>query len=217
MDSRRSASAIMPDMPAFPLNADNEAKPERLLEPSAAPIRASTRGPIALILTVVGVLSRLLPHPPNFAPVDSVSLFAGARLSAWQAYLVPLAIMTITDPILALYYGVHPFTRWQLFTYSSLLICVWIGRRVRSTQSYWRIGTAAVACSVVFFAITNFGVWATSSQFSATSAGLFQCYVFALPFYKWTLASDLFYTAVLFSLHAWLSRLAAARRLPITA
>ena len=197
-------------MPAFPFRAKNALERERSLETPA-------RGPIALILTVLGVLSRLLPHPPNFAPVDSASLFAGARLSAWQAYLVPLAIMTITDPILALYYGVHPFTRWQLFTYSSLLICVWIGRQVRATRSFWRIGTAAVACGIVFFVITNFGVWATSTQFAATPAGLLQCYIFALPFYKWTLAGDLVYTAALFGLHAWLSRLAAARHQPIAA
>ncbi len=197
-------------MPASPLNATGALGRERSLETPA-------RGPIALILTIVGVLARLLPHPPNFAPVDSVSLFAGARLSAWQAYLVPLAIMTITDPILALYYGVHPFGRWQLFTYSSFLICVWIGRRVRAARSYWSVGAAAVACGMVFFLVTNFGVWATSSQFAATPSGLLQCYLFALPFYKWTLASDLFYTAVLFSLHAWLSRLEAARRQPVAA
>ncbi len=197
-------------MPVSPFRAKNPSDRERSPD-------APARGPVAVILTVLGVLSRLLPHPPNFAPVDSASLFAGARLPAWQAYLVPLAIMTITDPILALYYGVHPFTRWQLFTYSSLLICVWIGRQVRSTRSYWRIGSAAVACSIVFFVITNFGAWVTLNQFAATPAGLLQCYIFALPFYKWTLAGDLLYTAAIFGLHAWLSRLAAARRQPIAA
>ena len=57
--------------------------------------------PVALSLTVLGAIVRLLPHPPNFAPVGATSLFAGARLPVWQAYLVPLALMAITDPIVA--------------------------------------------------------------------------------------------------------------------
>jgi hypothetical protein len=36
-----------------------------------------------------------------------MSLFAGARLPVWQACLVPLALMAITDPILNLFYGHH--------------------------------------------------------------------------------------------------------------
>lgn len=62
--------------------------------------------PIALSLIVVGAITRLLPHPGNFAPVGSTSLFAGARLRGWQAYLVPLILMAVTDPIRATFYGV---------------------------------------------------------------------------------------------------------------
>jgi Family of unknown function (DUF6580) len=91
--------------------------------------------PLALSLTVLGAIARLLPHPPNFAPVGGMSLFAGARLPVWQAYLVPLALMAITDPILNAFYGFHAFTVFQLFTYASFMIAVWIGRRLRSTES----------------------------------------------------------------------------------
>ena len=80
--------------------------------------------PLALSLTVLGAVARLLPHPPNFAPVGATSLFAGARLPGWQAYLVPLALMAITDPIKAAFYGVTPFTRYSLFIYGSFLISV---------------------------------------------------------------------------------------------
>ena len=56
-----------------------------------------------------------LPHPPNFAPVGATSLFAGARLPVWQAYLVPLALMAITDPIVASFYGVAAFQQIPVF------------------------------------------------------------------------------------------------------
>ena len=71
--------------------------------------------PVALSLTVLGAVARLLPHPPNFAPVGATSLFAGARLPRWQAYLVPMVLMAITDPILASFYGVQPYTKYSLF------------------------------------------------------------------------------------------------------
>src|SRR5580704_9726098 len=95
--------------------------------------------PVAVSLTVLGAVARLLPHPPNFAPVGATSLFAGARLPRWQAYLIPLALMAVTDPILSLLYGFKPYTKYLIFTYVSFLISVWLGRRLRNTESISRI------------------------------------------------------------------------------
>ncbi|HYL37079.1 MAG TPA: DUF6580 family putative transport protein [Bryobacteraceae bacterium] len=168
--------------------------------------------PVALSLTVLGALARLLPHPPNFAPVGGVSLFAGARLPAWQAYLVPLALMVITDPIYGAFYGVPAYSRMQLFTYGSFLIAVWLGRSLRGAVNIPRIAALSVINSIQFFVITNFGTWLGSSHTYAHSvAGLTACYIAAIPFFGWTLASDAFYTAALFGLYAWLTRNAAAR------
>jgi hypothetical protein len=173
--------------------------------------------PVALSLTTLGAIARLLPHPPNFAPVGAMSLFAGARLPGWQAYLVPLALMAITDPILASYYGVHAFGTGQLFTYSSFLISVWLGRRLRETENVRRIAAFTLVSSSQFFLITNFGSWLSDHHYARTAAGLASCYVAAIPFFGWTLASDLAYTAILFGLHAWLTRTVAARERVATA
>ena len=88
--------------------------------------------PVALSLTVLGAVARLLPHPPNFAPVGATSLFAGARLPRWQAYLVPLVALAVTDPILSPLYGFQPYSKYLLFSYLSVLISVWLGRRLRT-------------------------------------------------------------------------------------
>src|ERR1700749_741912 len=95
--------------------------------------------PAAVSLTVLGAVARLLPHPPNFAPVGATSLFAGARLPRWQAYLVPLALMAVTDPILSPLYVFHPYSRYLIFSYLSFLISVWLGRRLRNTENISRI------------------------------------------------------------------------------
>jgi hypothetical protein len=174
--------------------------------------------PAALSLTVLGAIARLLPHPPNFAPVGATSLFAGARLPSWQAYLVPLALMAITDPILAAFYGVPAFTKYQIFIYASFLISVWLGRRLRNTESISRIAAVTVLNSIQFFLITNFGSWLWFQAYPRTAAGLASCYVASIPFFGWTLASDVLYTAVLFGLYAWLSRtVATSERTAVTA
>jgi uncharacterized protein DUF6580 len=162
--------------------------------------------PVALTLTVLGALSRLIPHPPNFAAVGATSLFAGARLPGWQAYLVPLALMAITDPILDAFYGVALLSVRHLFIYASFLIGVWMGRRLRGTEKFYMIAGFSLLNSTQFYLISNFPSWMWSSRYEHTAAGLAACYAAAIPFFGWTIASDLLYTGVLFGLHAWLSR-----------
>ena len=105
--------------------------------------------PYALALAVLSALARLLPHPPNFTPVGGASLFAGARLPGWLAYLLPIAVMAVTDPLRGGYTSATPFV------YAALLINVLIGRSLRRTNSPIRIGGAAFLCSVVFLLVSN--------------------------------------------------------------
>ena len=113
-------------------------------------MQKETARPLAIGLTVLGALARLLPHPPNFAPVGSLSLYAGGRLRGWQAYLLPLVLMAATDPLVGGYSFATPFI------YFSFLINVWIGSRLRSTESPLRIGAAVGVASLQFFLISNF-------------------------------------------------------------
>jgi len=161
--------------------------------------------PLAMGLIVLGALVRVT-QALNFAPVGALSLFAGARLRGWQAYALPIALMAITDPILGGYSFATPFV------YASFLISVWIGSKLRSTESPLWIGAGALVGSVQFFLITNFASWLGFPQTYARSfSGLIHSFVAGVPFYGRTLASDLFYAGVLFGLHAWLSRTVAQR------
>src|ERR1035438_10223130 len=161
----------------------------------------STR-PLATGLTILGGLARLAQNL-NFAPVGALSLFAGARLRGWRAYLLPIALMAVTDPFRGGYSFATPFI------YASFLINVWIGSRLRGTESPKWIGGAALIGSVQFFLLSNFGTWlAPGFAYSHTPGGLIACYIAAIPFFRNTLLSDLLFTAVLFGLHALLSRTA---------
>ena len=96
--------------------------------------------------------------------MGATSLFAGARLPGWQAYLVPLVLMAITDPIRATFYGVQWYTKYQLFIYGSFLIGVWLGRWLRATESMPRIAAVTVLNSTQFFPLTDFAAWSPVSK-----------------------------------------------------
>jgi hypothetical protein len=172
--------------------------------------RKTNLRPYALALAILAGLARVLPHPPNFTPVGGSSLFAGARVNGWYAFLLPLAVMAVTDPLVGGYSFATPFI------YASFLVNVLIGRSLRKTNSPLRIGGAAFACSLQFFIVSNFPSFLQA--YPHTRAGLETCYVGALPFFGRTLAGDLMYTAIVFGLHFAMTRtIARDERVPAMA
>ena len=148
---------------------------------------------IALLSAIlVAAVLRLVPHPPNFTPIGAMALFSGAYLGRrWLAFTAPLGAMLISDAVLGFYSGF-----WV--TYLAIGLVVLIGWLALSRVSPLRVGLAAVASSVTFFVVSNFGTWALGGMYPHTSAGLAACYVAAIPFFQNTLAGDLFYATMLF-------------------
>lgn len=135
---------------------------------------------------------RLVPHPPNFSPIDAMALFSGAYLARRSlAFAAPLAALLVSDLVLGFYPGI-------LFQYVAVALVVGLGMLALSRVSVLRIAGAAVAASVLFFIVSNFGVWAVSGMYPHTAAGLGACFVAAIPFFQNTVAGDLFYSTLLF-------------------
>jgi hypothetical protein len=164
--------------------------------------------PVALSLTVAAALLRLVPHPPNFAPIGGLALFGGARLKGWQSFLIPILAMVVTDPILSQLSGFPAYSAMTPVIYACFVVNVLLGRIfLTTTVSPIRIGSIVLIASTQFFLITNFFVWLGSHGFYAHNvAGLTTCYVAALPFFGRTILADLFYSGILFSAHYALSR-----------
>lgn len=178
--------------------------------------------PMACGLALTAGLVRLLTHGFNLTPVGALGLFGGARLRSWQAFALPIAVMVVTDCCLWAMTGFNPlyapFHSSRPIVYGSFLLYVLIGRLLAATESPWRIGLASLLGSLQFFFVTNLGTWATENLYPRTLEGLLACFVAGLPFYKYTLLGDLGYAAVLFGLHAVLSRTAfPAERVPVLA
>ena len=178
--------------------------------------------PLTFGLTVLSALGRLVPHAPNVTPVGGSCLFAGSRIAGLWAYLLPLAVMVATDPIVGRAGGAHSgYTPISPLIYAAFMINVWIGRRMVRTVTPTRVGAAAFLCSTQFFLLTNFGYWIEGVSLhypgvTASFSGLMTAYVDALPFWGRTLAGDLLYSAAIFGLYELLVRRTATSK-PVAA
>lgn len=164
--------------------------------------RIAPRTALVVLLIVLAALSRLLPHPPNFTPVEAMGLFAGAWLADRRlAFLVPLLAMALADLFLGLHSGMPVI-------YALIAFNVWLGLRLGPAPSAARIGGYGLFAATVFFVVSNFAVWAMGAghYYSQDLAGLLLCYTLALPFFGYTLAGMAVYCLLLFGGMALLQR-----------
>jgi len=146
----------------------------------------------AFSLILLAALSRLLPHAPNVAPITALALFSGVYLETKYAFTVPLAAMFISDLFLGFYSGME-------WVYGSFLCIGFIGLWLRNHRGTGTTLGASVAGSILFFVVTNFGVWVSSQvTYTHTLSGLMECYAAGIPFFRNTLIGDLVYVGAMF-------------------
>jgi hypothetical protein len=169
---------------------------------------ADLRTDLLLVVFLVGldVAARLLPHMPNLTPVAASALFAGTVLHRRAlAPLVPLLALLISDSVLG-------FDGWRitLLTYAASTVPAFLPMLWQRLRAPGMFAPVMVACSLIFFVVTNFGVWAFSAMYPPTLDGLLACYIAALPFLQHTIVGDLLWAVALFG-GAWLVRKITAR------
>ena len=189
-------------VPASPASSGPESNARTLLSP----------GPLLLAAMIaLAALSRLLPHPPNFSPVEAMALFGGAYFAsrAW-ALVVPLVAMALSDIALGLMFGgsymsyVASIGFWSV--YACIALSAVIGFGLRGKVNGANVLGYSLAGSILFFAVTNFTAWFGSALYPQTGSGLVAAYVAGIPFFQWTVLGTLFYSALLFGGFALLRR-----------
>ena len=141
---------------------------------------------ISLGIFLVLALSRFIPHPPNFTNLIALSFYIPALLGL--KYLPALLIsFAITDLVI----GYHTGTHW---TWGSVLVIGLISQYFCKNINLRLVG--ALSGSVIFFIITNFGVW-TSGMYGLGFEGLTMTYIMAIPFFYNTLLSTAIYSALI--------------------
>ncbi|MBI2018635.1 hypothetical protein HYS96_02905 [Candidatus Daviesbacteria bacterium] len=159
-------------------------------------------GLLSMIIVVFGVLSRLIPHAPNFVPIGALMLFGGAYLPKKLLWL-PLLALFISDYFIG-FYGTD-----MVYVYGSFALVGLIGLWLRTHKTPHFVLGGAFFSSVLFFIITNFGVWAPPNNwYPHNLSGLLQSYIMAIPFFRNSLIGDLGYTILLFGGYELTQRLA---------
>lgn len=161
---------------------------------------------ILLSIILFATLTRIaipsfLGHPPNFSAIDATALFCGTYFSRRSiACLVVLLSVWIGDILLSKI----SMGQWNLFysgfywQYGCYFLITFIGAALKDKVRPLPLVSTCLTSSILFFGISNFGVWYSGFLYPQTLNGLFTCYVSAIPFFKNTLLSDLFFTLLLF-------------------
>ncbi|MFO7847088.1 MAG: DUF6580 family putative transport protein [Balneolaceae bacterium] len=167
-----------------------------------------------LIITgfiLFAALTRLLPHAYNFTPLGAIALFGAAYFSQKRwAFIVPIVALWLSDLFLnnmvyAEYYdGFALFTSGFLYIYGAFALIAILGIKLFDKVTLPRVIGGALGGSVIFFIVSNFGVWITSPMYPLTAEGLLMCYTAAIPFFHYTIAGNLVYCGVLFGGYEYL-------------
>jgi len=156
---------------------------------------------------VLAALTRLLPHPDNFAPITAMAVFGAIRFGSRQAaVLAPLLALLLSDLVLEVLFqnglsqrpGLYP--GMEVIYGTTALIAI-LGRFAHGTRSPSVIAATTLGGSCVFFLVTNFAFWAEGSLYPRTAEGLAMCYAAAIPFFRFSLLGDVTYAALFFG--AW--------------
>jgi hypothetical protein len=152
----------------------------------------------ASVIVAALIASRLWIETPNFKPVAAICMWSLLLFSRWTwAVAVPAVGMVLSDFLL----GMSPLGI-AVPVYGSLAVMVglgyWARQAILSTENkLWQrlavLLTLSLCGGLQFFVLTNLGVWAWSGWYPVTWPGLMDCFAQALPFYRWTLASDLWF------------------------
>jgi hypothetical protein len=159
---------------------------------------------MSYLVVLLAVLTRFIPHMPNFSPVFGSLLFGGAHLKRRDAVWYPIALLAASDFLLTTVVYRMRMGPSQIITWLGFGAVTLIGYWLRKRETVARIGFASLAGPTAFFIISNFGVWIgghESRMYPATWDGLVASYVAALPFYRNSLLACVAYTALLFGAH----------------
>ena len=140
---------------------------------------------LAIGLIALALISRIIPHLPNFSPLAAIALFGAVYIKIIKfQFFIPLGSIIISD----LFIGMYPIS---FFVYLSILSV-----SLYSLYSKKMNVKTIFINSILFFLISNFGVWIL--HYPKNIEGLLECYTLAIPFYRNSILGDLFYSGVLF-------------------
>ncbi len=161
-----------------------------------------------VLFLIFSFAARFIEHAPNLVPIGALALWSGVYLNKKIGLFVPLLVMFLSDLVIGFY-----DLRVMLSVYFGFAVMVLLGWLVRKEKTASNVIFASFGGAVLFYLLTNFAVWASSSWYPQNLYGLLSSYTMALPFFRSSLMGDLFYGAVFFG--AYEGFLLAKRKLSV--
>ena len=142
--------------------------------------------PLSLILILI--ISRLIPHPPNFTPIISVAIISSYFFKdKFLSILVLMISMILSDFLIGFHKNIF-------FVYLSLVTITLVFYNLREKINFKSMFLFGFFGSLIFYLISNFGVWILGTMYEKNFSGLLNCYIMAIPFFKNTFLSTLFFS-----------------------
>ncbi len=142
---------------------------------------------VALFWVGVGIISRFIPHPPNFTAIGAMAIYSSYTFENPRiAIFLPLVAMLFSD----LFFGFH---KVMPFVYGAFLFSSFLGFLLRRSFSTSKLYLYGLGSSLFFFFFTNLGVFLVGNLYPKTWEGLVSCYLMAVPFLHYELLGTWFY------------------------
>ena len=168
---------------------------------------------IVVLLVIIGISTRFLflidgeSILPNFSAVGAVAIFGACYFKGVSKWIIPLAILWVSDLILNNVFYAQYYESFQvvgnLWVYLSFIVAGLIAYKIMRKPSWGRLAITGISAGVVFFLISNFGVWMSGTMYPMTSAGLIACFEAGIPFFRNTVLGNVFYSFVLVGLYEY--------------
>ena len=144
---------------------------------------------IGIFIVLAG--SRFIPHPPNFTSLLALSFYVPVLFGR---KFIPVIIVSflLTDLIIG-------FHNTVFFTWGSVLI-IGLFSKYLSDNLFRRIA-GALTGAVIFFILTNFGIWVISAH-DLISNNLLNTYILGIPFFGYSLISTLVFSVIIEAMHS---------------
>lgn len=159
-------------------------------------------------LLLLGILTRFLPHAANFTPVAAIAIFGGIYLPKRWSVLAPLTIMFVSDIFIGFY-----SLPIMASVYFGFILSGLIGLYAKNHKTFGVILSGTILSSFIFFLLTNAAVWMFGTMYTHNFSGLIQSYYMAIPFFKNSLAGDLFYATILIGGYEFITSLSKIKKI----
>ena len=177
-----------------------------------------------VLLMIAAACARLIPHVPNFTPVESLAVFGAAYLGRKQwAVVLTLVILYLSDFIInnTIARSFFPevdglvwFDSYMIYNVLAIVGIVLFSSLILQKVNFKNVMISVLGASVIFFIITNFGSWASEkSIYTNDLSGLLASYTAGLPFFRTSLLSNLVFSGILFGGYEVITRLVNGKAL----